>query len=455
MHQIERITRSNETLADILFDISVNFLMYTTLIIVFYMLVRFYLEEETSMFDKHDLPHDTSQDGYMLVSTKDDEDQKEVVAEEIPQATALKMPQKLRKTESFLNINEWGEPEGTRQEVIVKIVICAIGLIISFCFWGLLQERILTQTYDGEYFEFSYGLVFMNRLGGLLLSIALMHYFKVEWVKSALWEYSFPAVANMLSSWCQYEALKYVAFPVAMLAKALKMIPIMFMGYLMNNKSYELYEYVSAVLVFIGIFLFLDSSEHLDIDHLFDSPEKVKGSMCGVVLLVLFLGFDSFTGQWQTRMFQLNKAMSPLQMMLIMNAYSAVFSLLTLIHQEELWSCFLFVYAHPQILVHLLLFCICAVVGQLFIYYTVKNFGAVVFAIIMSVRLLFSTLLSCAVYSHPITELGTLGMIVVFGAIAYRIKLKTEGKHVFHCQDHRFANTPAGVLSHWHEHLDI
>ena len=47
-------------------------------------------------------------------------------------------------------------------------------------------------------------------------------------------------------------------------------------------------------------------------------PENVHGSMCGVVLLLFFLCFDSFTSQWQTRMFQLNKSLSPLQMMLIM-----------------------------------------------------------------------------------------------------------------------------------------
>lgn len=31
--------------------------------------------------------------------------------------------------------------------------------------------------------------------------------------RALAYEYSFPAVSNMLSSWCQYEALKYVTFP--------------------------------------------------------------------------------------------------------------------------------------------------------------------------------------------------------------------------------------------------
>ena len=99
-----------------------------------------------------------------------------------------------------------------------------------------------------------------------------------------------------------------------------------------------------------------------------------------------------------------------------------------LVHQEELLASLSFVYAHPTLLLHILCFCVSATVGQLFIFYTVKEFGAVLFAAIMSVRILFSTLLSCWVYGHAITELGGLGILLVFGAVALRIRRKTAGR---------------------------
>ncbi|KAJ1405306.1 UAA transporter family-domain-containing protein [Ochromonadaceae sp. CCMP2298] len=471
--------RGSGNLADIMFELSVNFLLYVVLIVVFYMLVRFYLEEEV-----------TTRPGYFKVPTEDvDEEEEEVgiapmgseegsdqliaegsssgsssssgvgvemkaVGASGEQAAPVKKSRMGRSNSgSFLNINEWGEPEGTRQEVLQKVLFCAAGLNISFCIWGLAQERILTQTYGGVFFEYSYGLVFLNRLGGLILSSCLMYYLKVDWVSSALWEYSFPSVANMLSSWCQYEALKYVSFPMVMLAKALKMVPIMLMGKFLNNSSYETYEYVCAATVGFGLYLFLSSSEHIDLrQNVFGDPESITGAMCGVVLLVLFLFFDSFTGQWQSRMFQLNKSMSPLQMMLIMNAFSATFSFVTLVHQEELFLSMAFVYEHPNMGLHLLVFCVCSTVGQLFIFYTVKNFGAVVFAIIMSVRILLSTILSCVVYKHPINELGILGIVVVFGANAYRINMKTQGKPLLRWKDTDHSGL---VFKEWHEHLDI
>jgi solute carrier family 35 (adenosine 3'-phospho 5'-phosphosulfate transporter), member B2 len=221
----------------------------------------------------------------------------------------------------------------------------------------------------------------------------------------------------------------------------------------MNNKSYEMYEYVSGAAVAFGIYLFLSSSEHLALfENVFGAPENITGATCGVVLLIFFLVFDSFTGQWQTRMFEHNPSLSPLQMMLIMNAFSAVFSFITLIHQEELVAALGFVYYHPQMILHLIVFCICSTVGQLFIFYTVKNFGAVVFSIIMSIRILCSVLLSCLVYNHPIDELGVLGILIVFSATAYRLSKKAEGKPLLRWRD---SERSGSIFKEWHEHLDI
>ncbi len=505
-------TRQNPAnLADIIFTLCVNFLMYVVLILAFYMLVRFYLEEE--------LEYDENQSNYEIVTkssaksdelsdlkpvnngnvsanisgnlelksmnSKIEENENNVNEVESTGKGMLKMPMKTAASKSklrsesmseseadegprsasehssensgsFLNLNEWGEPEGTKEEVVQRAIFCAIGLNITFCIWGVLQERMLTMPYDGVFFEYSYGLVFMSRLGGLILSAMLIYHYKVVLIKSPLWEYSFPSVANMLSSWCQYEALKYVSFPTQMLAKAFKMVPTMLMGTFMHNRVYETFEYVSAALVAFGLYLFLDSSETIDFKaNVFGDPESVKDAWCGIILLGLFLAFDSFTGQWQSRMFQLHKQMSPIQMMLVMNGFSSVFSFITLVHQEELSVSLRFVYDHPSFFFHLILFTLTANIGQLFIFYTVKNFGAVVFSIIMSLRILLSTLLSCVLYSHDITELGVVGISIVFGALVYRIHRKTRGRPLIRWREkRRSAPLTRKVFSEWHEHLD-
>lgn len=131
------------------------------------------------------------------------------------------------------------------------------------------------------------------------------------------------------------------------------------MGRFLYNKEYEWHEYVAAGTIGFGMILFIKSSENIDFyNNVFAEHNDIQGALCGVVLLILFLFFDSFTGQFQTRMFKINSNMSPLQMMLIMNAFSAVFSFVTLIHQEELYVSLQFVYDHTAIIPHLLLFCV-------------------------------------------------------------------------------------------------
>jgi len=132
------------------------------------------------------------------------------------------------------------------------------------------------------------------------------------------------------------------------------------MGRFLYNKEYQWHEYVAAGTIGFGMILFIKSSENINFyENVFaEHRDDIQGAVCGVFLLLLYLFFDSFTGQFQTRMFKINSSMSPLQMMLIMNAFSAVFSFVTLIHQEELSVSLQFVYDHKAIIPHLLLFCV-------------------------------------------------------------------------------------------------
>jgi adenosine 3'-phospho 5'-phosphosulfate transporter B2 len=148
--------------------------------------------------------------------------------------------------------------------------------------------------------------------------------------------------------------------------------------------------------------------------------------------------------------------MDSLQMMLIMNAFSSAFSFITIVHQGELDTTINFMTNHPSFLWHSFVFVICSTVGQLFIYYTIQKFGAVVFSIIMASRILFSVVLSCIVYDHHVSDLGYLGILVVFGAIGYRIQRKSEGQPLIRWKDQpALMVEKTHVFKEWHEHLDI
>ena len=137
------------SLADLIFDLCVNFLMYALLILVMYMMVRFYLEEDFE-FDESQRQYDLIKVSEAFADASDgassEHDSKgELLGHEgegdfLPNINDQNSSSlsdgkpKLKKKSSFLNLNEWGEPEGTKEEVIQRAIFCAAGLNICFVF---------------------------------------------------------------------------------------------------------------------------------------------------------------------------------------------------------------------------------------------------------------------------------------------------------------------------------
>jgi adenosine 3'-phospho 5'-phosphosulfate transporter B2 len=351
--------------------------------------------------------------------------------------------------------------------VFRRLMFCSMGLITTFVIWGVLQERICAHRYPrvtGDFFPYTYFLVFTNRLWSLLFSVILINRSSTgwRWIPGVLiYEYSFPSISNMLSSWCQYEALKYVTFPAQTLFKSFKLGPVMLMGKLLTGRTYPVYDYITVGIVGVGISLFmLGSPENVEFDRGIHSNEDNAESSdhpamnTGIILLFLFLVFDSFTGQFQSRMFQKHKLLSVPELLFATNAFSTVLSLITLVHTDELKPALEFVTTHTEIHLHFFLFSVCSTIGQLLIFYTIKNFGAVIFAVIMVVRVLCSILISCIIYEHEIDAVGLSGLFIVMFGVLYRVKMKAEGKQLI-----VFAGVTEGegkvMVNEWHEHLDL
>ncbi|KAL9190233.1 hypothetical protein ACHAXT_007444 [Thalassiosira profunda] len=360
------------------------------------------------------------------------------------------------KSSSFLF--DYDQESQSRDQVYKNLAICAFMLNLTFVSWGLLQERMLTRRYPrhtGEYFTYSYALVFTNRFWTLIMSGMMMLYFKPRTSRSTvIYEYSFPSISNMLSSWCQYEALRYVSFPAVTLFKSFKLAPVMLMGKLLGNQTYPDYDYVVAIFIGVGIAMFMTSTDELS----FDSDvygEQTSAKWTGVMLLLFFLFFDSFTSQWQSKMFKRHRDLSMIELMFATSAFSTALSLITLVHDGMLWPAFDFISRHSEIQLHFFLFSICSTMGQLFIFYTIKNFGAVVFAIIMTLRVLISIALSVLLYEHKVTSTGFFGLAVVVAAVCYRIKRKAEGRQLIKWKGMgEKSQKEIELVQEWHVHID-
>ena len=315
-------------------------------------------------------------------------------------------------------------------QTTVKLLFCAGGLQLSYLTWGVLQERIVTKTYeehlaDGSVkmvkFTNSQFLVFVNRALAFLVASLCILFTRQPRHTAPLYKYSYSSFSNIMSSWCQYEALKYVSFPTQVLCKASKIIPVMIMGKIVSKKTYPYHEYVVAVLLSAGVSLFLLAAD--------PSGKRTSAAttFSGAIMLLGYMAFDSFTSNWQSELFTTYK-MSTIQMMFGANLFSCLFTVWSMIEGGNFLSAIWFMMGHPEFAFHAMILSLTSATGQLFIFYTIQSFGPVVFTIIMTIRMMLSIMLSCFLYSHPLSAQAVFGVVVVFLALFLRVYARYRSK---------------------------
>jgi len=175
-----------------------------------------------------------------------------------------------------------------------KLIFSFFGLQISYLLWGLLQERIMTRTYGNEKFSNSQFLVFVNRFLAMIVAyISLKIFYPIQHLAPTgppLFQYGIISYANCMSTWFQYESLLYISFPVQVIAKSIKTIPVMIFGKFVSGKTYPFRQYLLMLLMAVGIALFL--SGYHENGELKLTSKKAKQNITtlnGIILLILYL----------------------------------------------------------------------------------------------------------------------------------------------------------------------
>lgn len=378
---------------------------------------------------------------------------------------------------------EFNEPKrqkstNTRPSDKIAFLWCFAGLQISYLIWGILQEKIMTTNYplvskaintseilgSKNFIKFhdSQFIVLLNRITAFIISILALvynrltdnnsrHLGKADLVSkpsAPLYEYVFCSISNILSSWCQLEALKFVNFPTQVISKSCKIIPVMLMSKILLHKRYQSFDYLCALMLSVGMFIFLfnqpvvDKSGHENNGTLPDIKSQtnqvtqahadiseigrnVRDSNLanGLVILALYLVFDSFTSNWQQSLFT-RYEVSRWQMMAATNFYAILLTLTSLHQLGTLVPALKLLKASSSLLMDCVFISIMSSIGQLFVFYTIQRFGSVIFAVIMTLRQFFAILLSCLIYRHELTIGSSLGLVVVFFVAGLEVRRK-------------------------------
>lgn len=319
----------------------------------------------------------------------------------------------------------------------IKSLLIATALQVCFISYGILKEMLVTQDHIA-----SPVLVLSSRFGAIVCSFLFLG------VTEGRISFGAPlhamgafAFTNEASTWAGYEMLKYVSFPVQVMAKSVKMLPSMLMGRIINGTQYTFYQYLQAfaALICVVIMNFTDTDTHnANKEQVTDSPEKATTNTyykvaMGSFILVVFFVCDGFTSQWQTALYRKHPGLTRTQMMLGGNLLGFILTSSTLFAAwPKVKQSMAVALQRPEVMGRIVSLGLVYAVGQFCIYSAICILGPLSFNWIMTARQLLSVLISLVFFGHGINVTKVVCIFVVFGIMSAKQLQKAVPKIIDH-----------------------
>lgn len=335
---------------------------------------------------------------------------------------------------AYIITSVWPTTSSATQGMIFSyatLIGCFLGLCISFVCYGIIQEYIMTQRYaSGHHFPSSVFLVFCNRTVGVMVLTLVLLWKRQPFFPTGCQWCSIPAITLFISSTCQYSSLRYVSFPVQIAFKSGKIVPTMVVGIVMLSRRYSWKDYMMAAMITTSVIGFSLSVED------FGKDER-STRLYGVTLLLIFLFCDALTSNGEKKIFNSYPDMGAFQMMFVMALFSMIYSIVSVLLMGTIKPLFAFLADNPIVWLHILGLSICAVSGQLFVFYIIKTYGPVVFSIMMTIRLVFSMTTSAILFGHEISPFAWFCAFCTFMVLFVDSASKLMASNKDHKQDQK------------------
>lgn len=329
---------------------------------------------------------------------------------------------------------------------VVRLTICASGICFCYWFYGFLQEKLLTKS--------NLGATFMLVLQTVANTFVALLWQRVEVTFAApattprndnsdsnnnnkkktlnhplLFVISACYVFAMAAS---NESLRFVSYPVAVLAKSCKLIPTMAMGSLIERRQYSWEQWLAAILISAGIGLFNLSRIKVPTSTA-DSHLPDLYYWRGMMLLFVSLCMDGFLGAFQGMLKRQDprkqeRPPTAVETMLFVNLYSLLF-LVPMAVTSGQWDEGLHLLKSDEALRSAVGVLNAVVsIGQIFIFLTITWYSSLITTTITTTRKFFTILFSVLHFGHAFSIGQWTSVLMVFSGLY--ISIATGSKHV-------------------------
>jgi len=293
---------------------------------------------------------------------------------------------------------EHAETEKPMENYYAWLAFCTIGMVSTLALYGLVLEYATSG--GRKLHEVSF--VFVTTSIYSMTAYLARETFNEKPTDISKYQMLILSVTSIASTITSVRSLRYVIYPVQVLFKSCKPVPVMLFGTILGKK-YALRKYVNVIIITLGVALFMGAGS---------STRKPGGSdettLMGGLLLSISLCFDGATGAYEDKLMS-NDHVEPFDLMYNIQLGKAVISFCTLVATNGLGTFIKTIYGGGFTLIVLGL---TGALGQVFVFMTIAKFGALNCALIGLVRKILSLLLSFVLYGHTLNAFQTIGLVL-------------------------------------------
>ncbi|CAF0977217.1 unnamed protein product [Rotaria magnacalcarata] len=294
----------------------------------------------------------------------------------------------------------------------MKLGFSFLGIFVAYLLFGITQESIVKGKY-GEHDKFTYiiSLVLFQCIFNAIVSKTILVLRKTPQDSTPSRMYAFSAFTYLFAMLASNFALEFVSYPMQVLGKSVKPVPVMLLGVLVARKRYPLMKYVYVSLIVIGVILFM-----------YKKPKETNtvdtGDLIGIGEFLLFVSlvFDGLTGGIQDKIRDKHRVQA-YHMMYSMNIWSCLWASIGILVTGEIFGLYNFLTLYPYVIVDMFLLGLAGAVGQNFIFLTIEWFGPLTCSIFTTTRKFFTILCSIVIFGNAITKQQMLGTALVFAGL--------------------------------------
>jgi len=202
-------------------------------------------------------------------------------------------------------------------------------------------------------------------------------------------------------------ALTRVNYPIQVLVKSAKCVPVVLGGYFLFHKRYPISDYVVVSVTTVALIVFNVSKGKNA------APIPPMQLIVGLVALFGALLCDGFTGPRQDRIFSKYKP-TVFQMMFYLNIFASIVGLLAMVPLEGVGA-LNFAVRNPSVLFRVAGYVFFSNVGQVVIVSALEKLGSLHLTLVTTARKFFTVLLSVMWYGHSLSVLQWVSVAAIFG----------------------------------------